>query len=54
VPQVVVTLAVSWAVPPAAALAVLGLIATLRTWSITATVACAFVEGVAWLVATTW
>ena len=53
VPQVVVTVAVNCCEPPAGTVAVVGLTATLRIWSVTVTVAVALFVVSAWLVATT-
>jgi hypothetical protein len=53
VPQVVVTVAVNWVVPPAVTVPEAGLTDTLRMWSETVTVAVRVTLGDAWLVATT-
>ena len=54
VPQVVVTVAVNWALAPGVRVVVPGETATPRIRSVTATATVAFEVGAAWLVATTW
>jgi hypothetical protein len=53
-PQVVVTVAVNWTVPPAVTVVELGDTLTDTTLSVTVTVAVWLLVGSAWLVATTW
>jgi hypothetical protein len=54
VPQLVVTVAVNWAVPPCGMLTTSGLTVTLTIRSVTTTAATALLEASARLVATTW
>lgn len=54
VPQVVVIVAVNWAVPPGDSVVVLGETLTPRILSVTVTGTVVLDVGEAWLVATTW